>query len=100
MDCFRCKTANPDASKFCGVCGAPLDFDALVKAAVQTQFKDELNARVKEQKVVTVEITDAVRERLLGWVKWLGIGATLITSALAVAGIKGGRRRLEPRKGF
>jgi acid phosphatase type 7 len=89
MDCFRCKTANTDTSKFCSACGAPLDLDGLVKAAVQSQLKDELNSRVKEQKVVTVEITDAVRERLLGWVKWLGIAATLITSALAVVGIKG-----------
>jgi acid phosphatase type 7 len=88
MDCFRCKSANPIESKYCGACGAPLDFDALVATTVQAQLKDELNAKVKEQKIVTVEITDAVRERLLGWVKWLGIAATVITSALAVVGIK------------
>jgi hypothetical protein len=87
MNCFRCGTANPDGNKFCAACGAPLQLDLFIGGKVQDQVQEELNARLKDGKAITVEITDAIRERVFLWMKLIGLPASLLLAVLSVFGI-------------
>ena len=86
MKCMRCGVLNPEASKFCNACGTPLDIDGLVKAEVQTQIQEELKTRLKDNKVAAIEIQDQVRDRLLWWLKVVGLPVTLALSLLGWLG--------------
>jgi hypothetical protein len=80
MDCYRCKSGNSEGQKYCGKCGAPLDFSELLRQEVGTSLKDLL----RDQKVVESELAETVANRLLGWGK---IVAALIAIPLGILSI-------------
>jgi hypothetical protein len=67
MLCAECNAENPEGKKYCGDCGTLLG--KTLEATTRTNFRD--------RQVVEAEITDAVFERLLKWVKWLGIATAI-----------------------
>jgi hypothetical protein len=97
IECPRCKAASPDGKKFCGECGSPLDASAPASgvqpaAALRDQVSAILEQRYRDQKVVEIETTQAIANRLLEWAKLLaffvGIPVTLLLLILGVLGIK------------
>ena len=93
MQCPKCNSENPDNKKFCGDCGnrllpsAYLSEDEL-RAQIRAVIKEELT----DQKVVEVEITESVLERITGWAKKLGFFAgiplALLLLVLGLLGLK------------
>jgi len=87
MECHHCQAANPDGKRYCGECGAQLTAPSL-----REQIDAALNARLKDQKVVEVEVTEAIVNRLTGWAKMLayliGVPLVLLGSALGFLGVK------------
>lgn len=87
MECHQCHADNPDGMKYCGNCGAQLSAPTLrqeIDAAIKEQLKD--------QKVVEIELTEAIVSRLTGWAKMLaylvGIPLVLLGGALGFLGVK------------
>jgi hypothetical protein len=95
LQCLDCGAANPDGKRFCGDCGAPLDGEtatikrylaANLPREIRTALKDEL----RDQKVVEVEMTEAVVEKLTSWAKVFGFFVGIpIAIAIGVLGILG-----------
>jgi hypothetical protein len=96
MNCASCNNSNPDSNRFCGTCGAPLD------PALQ-RMSEELDRRVsekiaaamagwKESKLVELETTDAIQNRLQERAKrfgfFVGIPLTLISIWLGMLGFE------------
>src|SRR5713101_2672518 len=93
MECPRCKASNPEADKFCGQCGAPLDARldsalAFLKSEMHEQIDAALDARLKDQTVVEVEIQEHVVERIQKLGKLIGIPLVLFFAVLGVWGIR------------
>src|SRR3954465_14641747 len=91
MNCPSCNALNPDDKKFCGECGAPLNpdptsFKELVKSTAREEVRGSLKDYIKENRIAEFDITEKVTNRLLGWVKTLGL---LIGILLTVAGYLG-----------
>ncbi len=96
IECPRCKAQSPDGKKFCGECGSPLDAgtpESKVQPteALRDQVQAILEQRYKDQRVVEIETTQAIANRLLEWAKLLaffvGIPVTLLLMILGVLGI-------------
>jgi integrase len=48
VECFSCKTPNPEYNKYCLRCGSPLDNDiGLIKKAIQEEINKILNERLQ-----------------------------------------------------
>ncbi|MDN0075101.1 zinc ribbon domain-containing protein [Crenobacter sp. SG2303] len=95
--CSQCKAQNPDGKRFCSDCGGPLDpaFFAirdLMGAVVKDQVRDVLKETYKDNKVIEVEVTEAIAARLFEWAKMLaflvGIPITVFLLVLGVLGIR------------
>jgi hypothetical protein len=81
--CSGCQSLNPVGQRYCGNCGQPLtptlqNIDSLV----ERQVKREMEARLKDQKVVAVEIAESVYDRVSKWAK---IFVVLLTLPLGAA---------------
>jgi hypothetical protein len=96
MDCLRCAASNPDSKKYCGDCGAPLQLDsASVRDFLATGMREEIQRAIKDQlkdqKVVEVEVTEAIVTRLSNWGKALtylvGVPLGLLVLVLSILGI-------------
>jgi hypothetical protein len=91
MKCPKCNCENPDEKKFCGDCGARLQTtgylsDDELRATIRAAIREEL----ADQKVVEVEITESVLERITGWAKTLGFFAGIpLAALLLVLGLLG-----------
>src|SRR5262245_33634536 len=73
MECLKCKAANPDTNRYCGNCAAQLrpvgsHLDPDLRQYIQSTLREEL----KDQKVVEIEVTEAIVTRLVAWTKLLG----------------------------
>lgn len=97
MECFKCNSKNPDAKKYCGDCGSPLDehlgaVQAYLDSSLGQQVATFLDKRLKDQKMVETEVTEAVATKLLGWAKLfgavIGIPLTVLAVLLGFLGIK------------
>jgi len=97
IECARCKAQNADGQKFCGECGDPLDpatsaTKDLPNSPLRDQVREIIAQHYKDQKVVEIETTQAVANRLLDWAKlfafFAGIPVALILLILGVFGIK------------
>src|SRR5712692_8678211 len=93
MECPKCKAPSPDGKKYCGECGAQLRkigdlTDADLRQEIQTILKQEL----KDQKLVQVEVTEAVVTKLTDWAKLLayfaGIPIAALLLVLGALGVK------------
>lgn len=74
MDCTECKTANPDANRFCGKCGAELGRS--LEGTARKAFRD--------RKVIETEITESVAGRLMKWGTWLASIIAVVVALFAV----------------
>jgi hypothetical protein len=91
MQCPKCDSENPAGKKFCGDCGARLQAtgylsDEELQAKIRAAIKEELT----DQRVVEVEITESVLDRITGWAKNLGFFAGIpLAALLLVLGLLG-----------
>jgi hypothetical protein len=97
VECTRCKTENPDGSKFCRECGNSLapetnTFKEFLNSTLRDQVREIFNQSYSDQKVVEIETTQAIANRLLDWAKllafFIGIPIALLLLILGVLGIK------------
>jgi hypothetical protein len=97
MDCFKCRSKNPDGKKYCADCGSPLDehlgaVQTYLESNLGQQVETFLDKRLKDQKMVETEVTEAVATKLLGWGKLfgavIGIPLTVLAVVLGFLGIK------------
>src|SRR5712692_7832816 len=91
MVCSACRSENPDGKQFCGDCGSLLQKTGLT-AAVQQEVARALDARLRDQKTVDVETSQAIVSRLSDWAKlfgfFVGIPLALLLGVLGFLGIK------------
>ena len=92
MICPSCKSENPDGKQFCGDCGSSLLQNAALEAAVRQEVARALDARLKDQKIVDIETTQAIVSRLSDWAKLFGwfiaIPIAILLAVLGVLGIR------------
>jgi hypothetical protein len=93
MNCPNCNSPSSDGKKYCADCGTPLDpqmrhVEVLVKAQVERAVQEKF----KDQKLVDIETSQAIAERLHGWAKLLAffvaIPLAIILVALGFAGVE------------
>jgi F0F1-type ATP synthase membrane subunit b/b' len=85
MNCPNCNSPNADGKKYCADCGTPLDpqmqrLEIFVKAQVEKAIQEKF----KDQKLVDVETSQAIAERLHGWGKLFGFFVALPVAALLI----------------
>ena len=92
MNCNNCKAANPEGKKYCGDCGAALDLSAVAKDAGESAVQQQIRVQAKDQKLVEVELIEAVVNRLSNWAKlfgfFVGIPVALFLALLGLLGYK------------
>ena len=108
ITCSRCDRTNPGANKFCGKCGLALrDENAKVIVNAREAARHEIDTAIddwrgRQQKILEIEITDGVIERLKEITKWVGIPTTLLLAILAYFGISSfqdAKRKVEKTSG-
>lgn len=93
MNCPNCNSANVDGKKYCSDCGTPLDPQMQrLEIFVKTQVEKAIQEKFKDQKLVDVETSQAIAERLHGWGKmfafFVGIPFALLLIVLGVGGVE------------
>jgi hypothetical protein len=93
MNCPRCNTPTPEGKSYCADCGTPLNPTVTyLEEFVTKQVKESLDAKFKDQKLIEMEISLAVAERVIGWSKLftyvVGIPLAVGLLGLSFAGIK------------
>ena len=86
MECQSCHAINPEGKRYCSDCGA------LLAPSLKQEIDAVLKERLRDQKVVEVELMEGIVNRLTGWAKTLAylIGLPLVAlgSALGFLGVK------------
>src|SRR5262245_56230635 len=83
-ECPVCRASNPDGKKFCGDCGAQLTATGLIAAPdLREKIKAVLKEELKDQKVVEIEVAEAIADRVTRWTKLFGF-ATAVPLAILV----------------
>jgi len=91
MQCLKCNAQNPDDKKFCGDCGAQLKSTGpLSESDLRGHIRTVIREELADQRVVEVEITEKVLEKLSGWAKLLGYFAGIpLAATLLLLGFLG-----------
>ena len=91
MECPKCKSINPDDKKYCGDCGGVLSIESrpildLADPHIRKGLQDAVKDQLKDQKVVEIEITQAIAARLSDWAKLFGffVGIPLAVFAIVL----------------
>src|SRR6266849_1994027 len=89
MACPLCKAENPEDNKYCGRCGVPLDpilgrLQDHLDSSIKFEVERTMEARLKDQKVVELDTSLAIAERLSDWAKLFGAFVGLPLAALAL----------------
>ena len=92
MNCPHCNSPSAEGKKYCADCGSPLDPQTVrLETLIKSQVADAIRDKFKDQKVVEVETSHAIAERLIGWAKLfayaVGIPFGLLIVWLSIAGI-------------
>ncbi len=94
--CPSCKQPTTEGKRFCADCGAPLDSVVATdktppSAALVEQIREVINEKYKDQKLVELETSQAIVERLANWAKLLAFfvgipiaGLLLLFGALGI----------------
>jgi hypothetical protein len=93
MICPRCNSPSVEGKKYCADCGTALDPQGKqLELLVKSQVEKTIQERFRDQKLIDVETSQAVAERLMAWAKLLGffIGMPLVVLViiLSVSGIE------------
>jgi hypothetical protein len=93
MNCPKCGTINSDQQKYCGECGASLQAaSGLSGADLQQQIRAVLKQEFQDQKLVEIEVTEAIVTRITNWTRLLGyfagIPLAILILILGALGIK------------
>ena len=93
MNCPHCNSPSAEGKKYCADCGTPLDPQAKhLETFVKTQVEESIKERFKDQKLVDIETSQAIAERLHGWAKlfafFVGVPLGLFIIWLSIAGIE------------
>jgi hypothetical protein len=85
MNCPNCNNPNADGKKFCSDCGIPLDQQMQrLEIFVKTQVETAIQEKFKDQKLLDVETSQAIAERLHGWAKLFGFFVALPVAVLLI----------------
>jgi DNA repair exonuclease SbcCD ATPase subunit len=89
MICPFCQAENAEGAKYCGQCGAPHDPIAgklkdYLQSSLRSEVERAIEARLKDQKLVELDTSLAVAERLTGWAKLFGAFVGIPLGALAL----------------
>lgn len=96
MNCGKCEATNPEGKNYCGDCGAAFYSNVVTDNPAASAQSQKLlpNARelTKEQKLVEVEVIEAVVTRLSNWAKlfgfFVGVPIALFLTLLSLLGYK------------
>jgi hypothetical protein len=88
VKCPSCNLPNPEGNRFCGDCGASLEH--LLPAGIQREVERAVSSRLKDAKVVEIEISQAIVARVTDWAKLfaflVGIPLTILAAVLGYLG--------------
>src|SRR5258706_12425512 len=85
MNCPNCSSPNADGKKYCSDCGTPLDPQSqALELLVKTKVETAIQAKFKDQKLVDVETSQAIAERLHGWGRLFGFFVALPVAVLLI----------------
>jgi hypothetical protein len=92
MNCPNCNSPNADGKKYCADCGTPLDPQMQrLEVFVKEQVEKTIQEKFKDQKLVDIETSQAVAERLHGWAKlfgfFVGLPVAVLLIVLSIGGI-------------
>ena len=93
MDCPKCSAPNAKNQNYCGECGAQLVTAlGLPTAELRQQIQTILRQELKDQKLVEIEVTEAIVNRITNWTRLLGyfagIPLAILILVLGALGIK------------
>jgi hypothetical protein len=93
MTCPQCNSPSAEGKKYCADCGTPLEPQTKhLESFVKSQVEESIRERFKDQKLVDIETTQAVAERLHGWAKlfafFVGVPLGLFIIWLSIAGFE------------
>jgi hypothetical protein len=93
MPCPRCRSENPDGALFCGDCGFPLAPGiTYLEEKLERQVEKAISAKFKDQRLVALETSDIVLNRITTHAKiylWLAGGLmTLTLAGITIVGLK------------
>jgi len=92
-ECPQCKASNPEGKRYCGDCGAPLESDLLADADLRARIRAVIKEDLGNQKVVEVEIAEAVVRKIQKWAKLLAFFSGIpLVALLALLGWLGARK--------
>lgn len=93
MNCPHCNSPSAEGKKYCADCGTPLDPQTMhLESFVKAQVEDAIKERFKDQKLVDIETSQAIAERLHGWARlfgyWVGLPVAALILVLGALGIQ------------
>jgi hypothetical protein len=95
--CPRCSTENNEGNAYCHACGQLIDPKlAAIEASLNLRLGDSIKAaietKLKDAKILEVEVAEGVAKRLIEWGKilglFVGVPVALIGLALTIFGIQ------------
>lgn len=88
MICWSCNVENADTANYCAHCGVSLDPSLEnLGSQIDERIATALDKKLRDQKLVEYEVTEAVVARLAGWGRGLAILVGAILTGLGYLGI-------------
>src|ERR1700735_76779 len=85
MNCSQCASVCAEGSKYCANCGTPLDPQTrYLESLTHSQIQDEIQKKFKDHKLVDIETSQAIAERLYLWAKIFAACVALPVAALLI----------------
>ena len=92
ITCPKCHAVSTPDKKYCADCGASLTIDADIRTLIDDQIQHTIDTKFKDQKLIELETTDAIVERITSWAKrfafWAGVPLALFIICLAFLGVQ------------
>jgi hypothetical protein len=90
--CPKCGVPSAPNKNYCADCGASLKADADIKTLIEDQVRETIENKFKDQKLLELETTFAISERVTNWAKrfafWTGIPLALLIGVLTFLGFQ------------
>jgi F0F1-type ATP synthase membrane subunit b/b' len=92
ITCPKCQAVSAPVKKYCADCGASLTINADIRTLIDDQIQQIIDTKFKDQKLVELETTDAIIDRITSWAKrfafWAGVPLALFIICLAILGVQ------------